>query len=112
MRLYFLKNVDGSVSYCNWPITETMSKDGEQITVESILSEVNDEWLASVQDGTHDFDIQDGAVVLVESNRKAEKEAREVKIEADRQELELLKQKLASGNASASEIQLALSKLI
>lgn len=94
---------ESGITYSNWPITEN--------GVSSIPFECTEEDLSAVTEGTKEFDIIDGQVILKDSNKKAEREAKEAqdKLEAEQAELarkqrkkELIA-KVAAGTATEAE---------
>lgn len=104
MKKFFVPSEGGFVTIANLPIKEN--------GVASKVHEVTEEQLNSVQEGTHDFQVEDGNLVLRPSNRKAQIDAMKL-AEAQRQEEAAnLKKKLSEGKASLEEIQNALSKLL
>ena len=108
MILHFIKDKDGDLTYSNWPIKEN--------DLVSTPFEVSEEDKLAVEDGTKEFVLDDGKLMTMPSNKKAEAEAflaeqKEIE-DTKREELEVLKTKLEKGSASTVEIQLALSKLI
>lgn len=84
----------------------------EENGIKSIASDVTQEQINMINEGTHDFDIVNGKVVFVESDRKDQMDEIKAQQEAEAQENEELKAKLAGGKATPEEVQVALSKII
>lgn len=108
MLLYFAKHPSGHISVADWPITETVTQeDGEAYSVESIPFEVSEEDKLSVDEGSKDWDINDGIVTTKPSDRKAIQEA-EVKaaqdaiVTAKKRKFQLI-QKVTLGTATLAE---------
>ncbi len=108
MKLYFAKHTDGSITTANWPIKETGA--------ESFEFEVDEEVKRLVDEGEKDFQIENGELKVVNSTRKAEREAEVLRQKEEAQALELekaeLKTKLENKQASLGEIQELLAKLL
>lgn len=94
---------ESGITWSNWPITEN--------GVSSIPFECTQEQLQEVQEGTKEFDIIDGQIVVKESNRKAEREAQEAQAKLEAEQAELAKKqrkkeliaKVAAGTATEAE---------
>lgn len=108
MKIFLVKNPDGSITQSNWPIKEN--------GLESQCFEVSEDDIAAVQEGTLDWNLSDAVLTTLPSTRKSDAEAalknQQEEAASKAAELQSLKTKLAGGSASLSEIQLALSKLI
>ena len=107
MRLFFVKHPNGSITTSDWPITETITTDDSVLTLESTPFEVTEEQVQQVQEGVKDWVITDGVLDLVDSTRKADKEAlalaNEERISAAKlRKLELIG-KVTSGKATPEE---------
>lgn len=106
--MYFTKNKDGLIAISNWPIKET--------NAESFAFEVDEEVKKLVDEGEKDFQIENGELRIVDSTRKAEREAEILRQKEEAQVLEAekveLKTKLEKKEASLDEIQTLLAKLL
>lgn len=103
MNKYFILKNGDAITYSNWEISEN--------GIKSISCEVSNEDLAEINDGTKEFDIIDGEVIIKPSNKKAErlareaaeKDAAEAAIQAKKaRKLELIK-KVSLGTATEEE---------
>ena len=108
MKLYFAKHADGAITTANWPIKETGA--------DSFEFEVDEEVKKLVDEGEKDFQIENGELKVVDSTRKAEREAelakRQTELEVLQKEKAELKIKLEKKEASLDEIQTLLAKLL
>lgn len=109
MKLHITQNLDGSITYGNWPMKEN--------GVSSKLFDVTDEHYNQVVEGVKDFQIQqDGSLSVVNSTRKSDLDAviaeKEAVMEVQRLEIEDLKVKLQDKTATLDEIQEALLKIL
>lgn len=103
MKKHFLKNGE------NWTFGDLpMEENG----VKSVSSQITEEELQQIEDGTHDPDIVAGKIKLKASNRKAERLNAEQIIQQNKDELGQLKEKLANNSATLEEIQQTLAKLL
>lgn len=84
----------------------------EENGVKTIASEITNDEYQKILEGTRDFDIVNGHVVFIDSDRKQKMDDIKAQEAAEVAELDALRSKLASGEASPEEVQTALSKLI
>lgn len=105
VKLHFVQLEGGAITYSNYSFKEH--------DTQSTPFEVNEEDLAAVKDGTKDFKIEGGNLLIVDSTRKADQEAAEQAAkeaaEAEKaaktaHKLELI-QKVTSGTATPEEQQ-------
>jgi len=94
---------ESGITWSNWPITEN--------GVSSIPFKVSEEDLKSVTEGTKEFDVINGEVILKDSNKKAEREEAERLAKEEKEAEELAKKtrkrelisKVALGTATEEE---------
>lgn len=104
MQRFVVENKDGSLTMANWPIKENgLPSEG---------FEVSEDQLIAVQEGTHDFYISEGKLLLKDSKRKEEFDSIKLQEAQRKEEMSNLKKKLTEGKATLEEVQEALSKLI
>lgn len=84
----------------------------EENGIKTMASEVTDDEYQKILEGTRDFDIVNGRVVFIDSDRKQKMDEIKEQEAAQAADLEVLRAKLANGEASPEEVQTALSKLI
>ena len=104
MKMYFAQHVDGKVTWASFPIKETNAKSYE--------FEVSEKDLKDVMEGEKDFVIENGELLLVESNRKQILEELKEEQKQELIEKQALKEKLEKGEATPEEIQTLLAKLL
>lgn len=99
MYLHFTKHTDGAVTYSNYPISEN--------GIDSLPFEASEDDLQAVLEGTAAWDIQDGQLITIPSDRKANQDQAladaTLALEARKaRKLELI-QKVTSGTATVQE---------
>jgi len=109
MKHYFIKNPNGTITDCEWPVTENGRRSTE--------CEITPEQLEGVRSGILDWSVsEDGTVTTVNSTRLADRQAAEQQaldeVSQKKTERDELKVKMDNGSATLDEIKTALSKLL